>query len=294
LAKQLTLVASDHPDSCIQTEGRQRDKLLRLDENQVKQKLAGGDPVLGVVCRSLSPVVVELIGLSRFDFVWIDMEHTTADFTTVEQLCRAADAVGIETLVRVPDQNVSSIVRVLEAGAAIVNVPQVNSRSEAEAVVKAAKYHPLGNRGLCSSSRGNLYGFAGKPRDVFSAANRRVMTMVQIESQQGVESAPEICSVPDLDIIFIGMADLSQSFGCPGELAHPAVIQATRQVLAAIRQSGKAAAMLVEDADHAKSWMVEGVRMLCCGVDIPLIGAKLQETRRAFDLTKATVTALKR
>src|SRR5438128_3873867 len=101
-------------------------------DNKVKGRVQEGKTALGFVCRSLSPVVVELIGLSRFDFVWIDMEHTTADFTTVEQLCRAADAVGIETLVRVPDQNVSSIVRVLEAGAAIVNVPQVNSRLEAE------------------------------------------------------------------------------------------------------------------------------------------------------------------
>src|SRR5262245_16794261 len=113
---------------------------MAYGRNRVKQKLAEGGTVLGVVCRSLSPVVVELIGLAGFDFAWIDMEHAAADFSQVEQLCRASDAVGIESLVRVPDQTPSSIVRALEAGAGIINIPQVGSAAQAEAVVKAARF----------------------------------------------------------------------------------------------------------------------------------------------------------
>jgi 4-hydroxy-2-oxoheptanedioate aldolase len=99
-------------------------------KNGVKTIIEEGGTALGIVCRSLSPVVVELIGLSGFDFVWIDMEHTAADFQAVENLCRAADAAGIETMVRVPDKNESNILRALEAGASIINVPQVESRDE--------------------------------------------------------------------------------------------------------------------------------------------------------------------
>src|SRR5579862_4408998 len=101
--------------------------------NRVSEKIRQGSTALGLVCRSLSPVVVEMIGLTGFDFVWIDMEHAPADFSTVENLCRAADAVQIESLVRLPDKNPSNVIRVLEAGASIVNVPGIEDRSEAEA-----------------------------------------------------------------------------------------------------------------------------------------------------------------
>jgi 4-hydroxy-2-oxoheptanedioate aldolase len=120
----------------------------------VKQAVGGGRTALGFICRTLSPVVVELIGMSGFDFVWIDMEHSTADYSLVEHLCRAADATGMESLIRVPDKNPSSILRALEAGAGIVNVPQVEERDEAEAIVRAAKYAPLGQRGFCASRCG--------------------------------------------------------------------------------------------------------------------------------------------
>lgn len=252
------------------------------NQNRVKRKIQEGKIALGFVCRTLSPVVVELIGLSGFDFVWIDMEHTSADFATVEHLCRAADATGIESLVRVPDKNASNILRALEAGAGIINVPQVEERGEAEAVVKAAKYYPRGERGYCSSSRGTMYGLGGEAKDVFAAANERVMTMVQIESIQGVENASEICSVADLDMVFIGLADLSQCLGVVGQLGHPDVVGCARKVLDAIRAKGKLAAMLADTVENAKPWLAEGVNVVCCGVDTPTMGRALLRIQKDF------------
>jgi 4-hydroxy-2-oxoheptanedioate aldolase len=252
-------------------------------ENRVKRKVQGGKTALGFVCRTLSPVVVELIGLAGFDFVWIDMEHTTADFTTVEHLCRAADATGIESLVRVPDKNPSNILRALEAGAGIINVPQIEEREEAEAIVRAAKYYPLGQRGYSTSSRGTVYGFGGTPKEIFAAANERVMTMVQIESVRGVENAREICSVSDLDIVFVGLADLSQSLGIVGQFDHPELLQSAREVLAAARANGKIVAMLAETVESAKAWQEEGARILGCGVDVSLIGKTLLRLKEAFE-----------
>ncbi len=252
-------------------------------ENKIKQRIQQGGVALGFVCRTLSPVVIELIGLAGFDFAWIDMEHTTADFSTVEHLCRAADATGIESLVRVPDKTSSNILRALEAGAGIVNVPQVETPQDAEAVVKAAKYHPLGQRGFCSSSRGTTYGFGGTVEEVFAAANERVMTMVQIESVSGIENAPDICAVPGLDIVFIGMADLSQSLGLLGQFDHPKLRESVRSALHAVRNQGKIAGMLIGTVDEAREWLDEGVQILCCGVDIPLIGKSLLDRRVDFE-----------
>ena len=250
--------------------------------NRLKQKIHEGKTVFGFVCRTLSPTVVELIGLSGFDFVWIDMEHTGADFSTVETLCRAADASGIESLVRVPDKSPANILRALEVGAAIVNVPQVDDRAEAEAVVRAAKYAPVGQRGYCASSRGTRYGLGGKATDAFAAANERTMTMVQIESPRGVDNATEICQVPGLAAVFLGLADLSQSLGITGQLDHPDLLDSARKVLKASRAAGKISAMLVDTTEDAARWVEEGAQILCCGVDIPMIGKALLRIRAEF------------
>jgi len=250
--------------------------------NRVKQRVLDGKTVLGFVCRTLSPAVVEIIGLSGFDFVWIDMEHTGADFTTIEDCCRAADAADIESLVRVPDMNPSNILRALEVGAGIVNVPQVGDRAEAEAVVRAAKYAPIGERGYCASSRGTRYGFLGNAQTTFAAANERTMTMVQIESARGVANAQEICSVPGLDAIFVGLADLSQSLGVSGQLDHPDLIEAARSVLRTSKAAGKASAMLVDSPADATRWVAEGAQILCCGVDITTLGRTLLRLTEEF------------
>jgi 4-hydroxy-2-oxoheptanedioate aldolase len=255
-------------------------------ENKVKRKVREGDIVFGFVCRSLSPAVVELIGLAGFDFVWIDMEHTGADFMTVEHLCRAADAAGIESLVRVPDKNTSNVLRALEVGAGIVNVPQLEERSEAEAFVRAARFSPLGERGYCSSSRGTIYGFGKNVKEITAAANERIMTMVQIESARAVENAWQICSVQGLDAVFIGLADLSQSLGILGQLDHPTLLKSAQDVLEAIKAHGKIAAVFADKIESAAAWVNEGVQMLCCGVDISNLGFGLRHIREEFGSLK--------
>jgi 4-hydroxy-2-oxoheptanedioate aldolase len=250
--------------------------------NKILERMRDGAVAKGVVCRTLSPVVVELIGLAGFDFVWIDMEHTGADFGVVEQLCRAADGAGVTTLVRVPDKSPASVLRALEIGAAIVNVPGVEARAEAEAVARAARYFPRGERGFCPSSRGNAYGLGRSAADVFATANERVMAMVQVESRRGVENAAEICAVPGLDIVFVGRGDLSQSLGAGG-IDEPAVVESTHRVLEAAREFEKIAAIQVHSADDAKRWLAAGVRVLCCAVDVVAIGQMLVRVREGFD-----------
>jgi 4-hydroxy-2-oxoheptanedioate aldolase len=259
------------------------------EQNRVKQKLQAGDLVLGFVCRTLSPTVVELVGLSGFDFVWLDMEHTCASFETIESLCRAADAVGIESLVRVPDKSPSSIARVLDTGVSILNVPHVEDRRQAEAIVEVAKYAPLGQRGYCATTRGTKYGFAGNARDTFSAANERTMIMVQIESARGVENATGICAVAGVDSVFVGLADLSQSMGVTGQLDHPDVLASARAVLAVAKEAGKIGAMLVETPEAAAQWVAEGARMLPCGVDVPTIAKTFVRIREQFDSVRTNL-----
>ncbi len=250
--------------------------------NNVKEKVEAGQPAFGVVCRTLSPVIVELVGLAGFDFVWVDMEHSTADFGRVEELCRAADAANVTTLVRVPDRSPSHVSRALEAGAGIVNAPQVETAEQAAAVVSAAKYAPIGKRGYSSSSRGTRYGIGGTPLELFAEANRRTMTMVQIESVRGVENAAEICRVPGLDIVFVGLGDLSQSMGRASRFDDPELLGYVNDVLTRIDEGGKIAAMHAESVEAAKRWIARGVKILSCAVDISVMNRGLDRIASSF------------
>ncbi len=263
---------------------------VELSINRVKQKLDAGGVPIGFVCRTLSPVVVELIGMAGFDFAWLDMEHTTADFGVIENLCRAADAVGVESLVRIPSQSSSDVLRALEAGAAIVNVPQVSTGDDAEAIGRAAKFAPGGERGASPSSRGMRYGFSIAGTDPFSAANQRVMAMVQIESAKGVRNAVDICSIESIDAVFLGLLDLSHSLGVPGQIEHAHVLDAARKVLSTANAARKPVMMLVDSAERGKDWVQEGARMLCCGVDVSNFGKLLKQRRDSFKFLQSRST----
>ncbi len=184
-----------------------------LRENVVKKKLGEGEAVFGLFCSTPAPVVVEMIGCAGFDFVIIDNEHVLLDPETLENMVRAAEAVGVTPLVRVADRAPGTILRALDAGAQGVVIPNVGKREDAEGAVRASRYYPEGERSL-NAGRPAAFAKMGLPT-YLNRANEEVMVVVMIEDREGVERAAEILSVPGVDLVLEGAADLSQSYGLP-------------------------------------------------------------------------------
>ena len=130
-------------------------------KNAPKEKLTQGKAAYGPFIVLPHPAGVEIAGMIGFDFVIIDMEHSSYHFETTENMTRAARAVNITPIVRVPDKSQTNVLRALESGAMVVDVPLVGKASDTEAIVYAAKYAPLGGRGFNLSSMGIRYGFVG-------------------------------------------------------------------------------------------------------------------------------------
>jgi 4-hydroxy-2-oxoheptanedioate aldolase len=208
-----------------------------------------------------------MAGYSGFDFVMIDMEHTSTDFIIAEQMVLAAKASNIVPGIRVPENRPTHILRALEIGAEIIDVPWVNTRAEAASVVRSGKYFPLGERGCAPITRGNLYGSYSSSLngvgETLRRANEETMLMVQIETREGVENVDEISSTDYIDIIFIGPADLSQSLGIPGEYDNPIFDRAVKKVIRATRDNGKFAGIFViGGAEVGRKWVDEGAQLL--------------------------------
>jgi 4-hydroxy-2-oxoheptanedioate aldolase len=159
------------------------------------------------------------------------------DLSDISQLVRAADASGIDAIVRVPDHSPSFIQRVLDTGAAGVIAPHVRTVAEAAAIVAAAKFGPDGMRGACPATRAVGHLSADWPAD-HRRANADVLVFGLIEDVEGVENVEAIASESGLDGLLFGPFDLSQAIGLDGNIAHPDIEKMHRRVTAAVMTAG--------------------------------------------------------
>lgn len=242
-----------------------------MDLNNFKAKILEGHPVFGVVLRSPEVAFAELVGLTGFDFAWIDMEHSIMSLKQVETLIITLENQRCISLVRVSGNEADYIGKVLDMGADIVNVPHIETIEEAQQVVQNAKYFPVGRRGFSSCSRANKQGIDVLDKEKMQQKNNENMVMVQIESRKGMQNLDQIAQVEGIDILFLGLGDLSQDLGIPGQFQHSAIIEAINQFCQAVSKTGKIGAVPVADPDRINYYIDLGLRMICCGVDIILI-----------------------
>lgn len=173
--------------------------------------------------------MIEAYGTLGLEFVWIDLEHggpSVDDATAVAAIVRAAEAGGIEPLIRVPSGEGHVIRKVLDAGVRTVLVPRVETAEEVRDAVEAARFSYDGGAGERGSASGRAANWGEKPGDYVEREDATTTVGVMIENREAVENIDAICSVPELGFAFVGPGDLSVSLGYPLETGHPEV-QAT-------------------------------------------------------------------
>ena len=183
--------------------------------NILRRILAQGEIALGMKCVSC-PAIVEIMGYSGLDFTVIDMEHGALGPQSVEEMIRAAESSQITPLVRVPGYDLSSIQTSLDSGAHGIIVPHVMTKEDVERIVEACRYPPDGRRGTCPRVRAARYGLR-TAEEYYAEANQEVQVIALLEDVEALERVDDILSVPGLDIIYVGLADLSQSMQLPGQ-----------------------------------------------------------------------------
>jgi 4-hydroxy-2-oxoheptanedioate aldolase len=246
-----------------------------VDRGKFKKRLQAGEVLLGPFTLVPEPIMVTALGLAGMDFVILDMEHGPFDISEVETMCHAANGAGIAPIVRVGEINDWMILRALDVGATGVQVPQITCKADAEAVVRAAKYRPIGDRGLSIITRAGALGTRGpKYTDL---ANEETAVVVHIEGVEGVRNLDEVLKVPHIDVIFLGPYDLSQSLGIPGQVDDPRVQDAIRDSVKKIRKAGKFAGSFAKDVPTAKRMIGMGVQYMSVSVDAAIYQAACRD-----------------
>lgn len=220
--------------------------------------------LLGQLC---SPKLVEMLAWQGgFDAVWFDQEHAGLTIAQIEEVTRAARACGIDSFVRLNATDYATVMRPLEAGANGIMASMVKSARQAEEIVRWTKFHPRGGRGVNGSGVDNRYGLY-PASSYFPRANAETLVLIQIEHRDAVEEIEAIAAIADVDCLFIGPADLSQSMGLSGQWEHPEVWRAVERVAQACRANRRAWAILPLNPGHARRCVEMGCRMLSIGVD---------------------------
>lgn len=236
-------------------------------EKNIRRALLGGKITLGSwIQMGPYPALAEILADTGFEWIAVDCEHSDIDVEGMTNLFRGMRGRGAVPLVRVRENDTLAIRQSLDAGAAGVIVPLVNSAEEARKAVAAAKYPPDGVRGFCFA-RMNRF---GRDFDEYvKSANSSISVVVMIESKEAVEKIDEILSVEGVDGVFIGPYDLSGSYGVTGQTSHPVILEAKRKILKACKAKGKTAGIHIvyPDEDNVKDAINSGFTFIALGVD---------------------------
>ncbi len=236
---------------------------------RIKEMLASGGTVrLFGTGQIISPKLIEVVGLhGGFDGLWLDFEHAGFGMRDIELATLAANSHGLDHFVRQPATDYAAIMRSLEAGANGVMVSMVRSPEEAEQAVRWSKFHPRGERGMNGGNRDGNFGLMPMT-DYVREANARTFVGIQIETASAIASAKEIAQVPDVDLLFVGPADISQVLGVPGDFENPKCLDAIEGIAQACAEAGKPWGVVPRGPEYAKRMADWGCKMFVFGFDI--------------------------
>ncbi len=242
----------------------------------LKERLRAGATVLGGWLSLGSPAIAEIFCRAGYDFLVVDLEHTTTSLETTEQLIRTVDLCGAVPLVRLSSLDPVQIKRVLDAGAHGVVVPMVTCAGDVERAARAMHYPPRGDRGV---GLGRAQAYGASFREYVEGFAGRAVLVPQIENREAVAQIDAILAHPDVDACLVGPFDLSASLGVPGDFEHPTFRAALDTIERAAARAGVALGFhqVAPNPSALRQKRQAGYRFLVYGVDFSLLDAACRD-----------------
>jgi 2-keto-3-deoxy-L-rhamnonate aldolase RhmA len=238
--------------------------------NRVQDRLVRGEVALCMATRLARTAEIAMIAEScGFDAFYIDMEHSTISLDDAAQICVAALPVGIAPLVRIAGHQFEDAARLLDMGALGIICPNVSTRAQAEALARACRFPPLGERSV--GGPGPLQGYRAVPLgEVNKEGNAATVLIAMLETPEGVANADAIAATPGIDVLLIGSNDLCTAMGIPGELKNPKLRAAYQSTAKACKAHGKHLGVggIRGDVEHVAELVKLGARFVIAGSDL--------------------------
>jgi 2-keto-3-deoxy-L-rhamnonate aldolase RhmA len=239
-----------------------------LKPNRFKQVRADGrTPVGHMLLEFGTRGIAQMLEVAGLDFVVIDMEHTGFSAANIADMIAWFKATSVAPFVRVPQLLYHFVARSLDAGALGIMAPNVVSAAQARTLVDAAKYAPLGKRGVILGES-HTHFKSVDPSAFMEDSNQNTTLICQIESREGLENLEEIAATPGVDVLWIGHFDLTQSLGIPGQFHHALFLDAAKRVVDTTRRYGLGAGIQPGSLAQAQEWIGLGFDVISYSGDL--------------------------
>jgi len=254
----------------------------------LKDKLISNELTIGSWLTLPSTAIAEIMCNAGFDWLVVDLEHTTISLEQAGEMIRTIELSGSSSLVRLTSNDENQIKRVMDAGAQGIVVPMVKSATDAKRAVSATRYPPLGTRGV-GLARAQEYGAKFEEYLAWqSDINFGPVVVVQIEHVDAVANLKEILNVDGVDAFIIGPYDLSCSMGIPGEFDNPEFIQTINKIIQIGSELNAVSGLHVVEPDKQKlnNAIIAGHKFIAYSVDIRMIDVAARDGMAEFKRLK--------
>lgn len=260
-----------------------------MHKSVVLEKLRKGEAVWCAKTNLTDPNVIEIMGHLGIHCVWLCQEHGPVDVQTLHNQVRAAKMLEMDSMVRVMRGSYSDYIHAFEMDATGIMVPHCMSAEEAKKVVRTTRFHPFGLRPVDS---GNSDGpFCLRPMEEYMRfSNEQKFVVLQIEDKEAVDCMEDIVAVDGIDVFFIGPADLSHSYGVPGQMTHPSVQGAVDKLAALCKKYNRHWGMPC-GPEKAPELIAKGAQFLAAGADVIAIIEMFKKMREGYKAAGLTFEA---
>lgn len=250
--------------------------MIQENKKSLKKRLQNGEIVFGTFFKFNAPQLAEMLGCAGMDFIIVDGEHGDCSYSEMQNIVRAANCVGMSAVVRVPNALDQNILHAGDMGAQGIQVPNLHTAEEAAEAARKMRYYPRGNRGYAMTTRAAKYTFC--PKDEFlRETNEELLSVIMVENLELAAQVPELCKDPEIDVLFIGTGDMSQSLGMLGQPKHEKVQAVIEQIVRDAKAGGKTVGIIAGDMEEVQHYIDLGIQYIAYGADINMIAAKFRE-----------------
>ncbi|MCA0446063.1 MAG: hypothetical protein LCH54_07510 [Bacteroidetes bacterium] len=260
-------------------------------QNFIKEKLAAGKSVIGTWAMIPSPETADILASSGLDFIIIDAEHGPISFETAQRMVMACESKGCSPIMRVGGILEADILKALDIGVHGIQIPNVNSADDVKKIIHFSKYPPSGNRGFSPFTRAGNYSIHSS-KDQTIIANDNTLIAINIEGKEAIESIDEILAIKELDILFIGLFDLSKALGIPGQIDHPMLTDYLITLVYKINKAGKVAGTITTSDKNISKFLGMGMRYIVHLVDCEMLRNSYTEMVNHFNSSNTEKTGL--
>jgi 4-hydroxy-2-oxoheptanedioate aldolase len=253
-----------------------------LNTNYLLEKLTSNQQTIGTWNIINSPMLIDVIASTDIDFIIIDAEHGSFSYETAQTLVSICQSHQVSPIMRVGEINESLILRALDIGMHGIQLPNIQTAEDAQLFVQYAKYPPIGIRGFSPYTKAGLYD-VNNAKIMTKLANDNTLLIANVEDEIGLKNLSDIAKIEGIDVVFIGLFDLSKSLGIPGEIQNELVLEKLDEAVKIIHNCNKKIGSIATTPEMLSILKGKNLDYITYSVDTGMVKSAYQNIIKEFE-----------